>query len=343
MATTTTLAVLPKFPMVDQLTEASADGYPVNNARFDCVPCSFAAAIEYYTGQHMTGQELKDAEYGATYANAGTALRRYVDDATDMARAKYHVTAVPYNNASTIWLVGRIHTWLRQGYPVIATIPSQWGTAHDMATLAYPPFSTHVVCFYGEIAGGLEAMNPWGGFSHQGSDEYWQGRLCEGQIWAVVREASVPQTQASNVPTGWTDDGVTLKAPDGTPIAKGFRDYVLSHGWVANNTPMGPERVITSGSIEYGNSKVGPGSRQDFRFCSLGWTQAWGVYVIAVGQDITALVGQLSAAQAQIAALQAQIKQLQNQPPVPPASPPDPLKDAALDVATRLKALLGKL
>lgn len=35
---------------------------------------------------------------GETYANSGTALRRYVDNATDLARKKYHVTAVPYNN-----------------------------------------------------------------------------------------------------------------------------------------------------------------------------------------------------------------------------------------------------
>lgn len=187
---TATLHVLPKFPFIDQLSEKDgATDYPAENARFDCVPCSFAAAIEYYTGQHVTGDELKDAEYGETYANAGTALRRYIDNATDLARAKYHVTCVPYNNTNTVWLVGRIHTWLAQGYPVIATIPSQWGTAHDMATLAHPPFSTHVICFYGEIAGGLVAMNPWKSYHHQGSDAYWQGRLCEGQIWAVVKEA----------------------------------------------------------------------------------------------------------------------------------------------------------
>lgn len=192
------LAVLPNFPLISQLDDHPTDGNPPENARFDCVPASLAAAIQYYTGQRVSPDALKDAEYGESYANAGTALRRYVDDATDLARARYHVTCVPYNNTNTVWLVGRIHTWLAQGYPVIATIPSQWGTAHDMATLAHPPFSTHVICFYGEIAGGLVSMNPWGGFAHSGSDEYWQGRLCEGQIWAVVKEADVTQANQTN-------------------------------------------------------------------------------------------------------------------------------------------------
>jgi len=198
MTTTPALAVLPNFPMVSQLESSPPDGNPPENARYDCVPASLAAAIEYYDNGTVSPDALKDAEYGESYANAGTSLKRYVDDASDLARAKYHVTCVPYNNTNTVWLVGRIHTWLRQGYPVIATIPSQWGTAHDMATLAHPPFSTHVICFYGEIAGGLEAMNPWGGFSHPGSDEYWQGRLCEGQIWAVVKETDVSQAQSTN-------------------------------------------------------------------------------------------------------------------------------------------------
>lgn len=298
-----TLAVLPGFPIKNQIGEKNPDGKPPENANYDCVPTSFAAAIQYYDGGYVSGDELKDAEYGDKYVGP-TALRAYIDQTSDLARAKYHVTAVPYDNASTVWLVGRVHTWLRQGYPVIATIPSQWGTAHDMATLAHPSFSTHVICFYGEIDGGLEAANPWGAFSQQGSDAYWQGRLCEGQIWAVVREKDIVALQ---VPTGWHDSGTTITAPNGVPITQGFRDYVLTHSWAANNVPLAPERVVSAGSIEYASANAGPGSRQDFRFCSLGWTEKTGVYVIAVGQDLTVLAQQVSASQAQIAALQKQL------------------------------------
>lgn len=183
------VAILPNFPMKNQLTEKTADGKPPENARFDCVAVSFASAIQFYDGGYISGDELKDAEYGDTYANAGTALWKYVDNATDLARSKYHCTAVPFNDSNTNNLVGRVHTWLRQGIPVIATIPSAWGTAHPMNVLDQPNFSTHVICFYSE-EGGLTAMNPWGGFKQTEPDSWWEGRLCYGQVWAVVREGA---------------------------------------------------------------------------------------------------------------------------------------------------------
>lgn len=335
------MATLPNFPMVNQLNDKPPDGNPPENARYDCVPASLAAAIMYYRGGVVSPDELKDAEYGETYANAGTALRRYVDDATDLARTKYHVTAVPYNNTNTIALVGRIHTWLKQGYPVIATIPSQWGTAHDMATLAQSPFSTHVIVFYGEIAGGLVAMNPWGGFSHQGSDAYWQGRLCDGQIWAVVKES----VTVSGVPSGWKDDGKTLIAPNGVPVVRGFRAYVLAHEWAANNWPLKPEQAVAQ--IEPGNAAMGKGARQDFRMTSLGCQQhadgSWGSpYVIYVGQDLLALETQLAAALAHVAQLEAQVADLQKQPPTPAPTPqPGPVEQAAMQMVQAYAAFLA--
>ena len=243
---------------------------------------------------------------------------------------------MPYNNSNTVWLVGRIHTWLAQGYPVIATIPSQWGTAHDMATLAHPPFSTHVVCFYGEIAGGLESMNPWHGVNHTGSDEYWQGRLCEGQIWAVVKEADVPAA-VTGVPADWKDDGVTLTAPNGQRVKAGFREYVLAHNWAANNWPVGDEYNTAPNPVERANPKSGAGSRQEFRFNALIWTQAAGVYVPSIGTEYATVASALTTAQAQVAALQAQLAAAQQ------AAKDDPVKDAALHALQAVKAALGEL
>ena len=339
MATAPALAVLPNFPFKDQLTEKSADGYPPENARFDCVATSFAAAIQYYDGGYVSGDELKDAEYGETYANAGTALRRYIDDATDLARAKYHVNCVPYNNNNTVWLVGRIHTWLKQGYPVIATIPSQWGNAYDMATLAQSPFSTHVIVFFSE-EGGLTAMNPWGGFRHTGSDAYWQARLCDGQIWAVVKESA----NVSGVPSGWKDDGKTLIAPNGVPVVRGFRTYVLAQNWQPNNWPLKPEMAVAQ--IEPGNAAMGKGARQDFRMTSLGCQQhadgSWGSpYMIYVGQDLLALETQLAAALAHVSQLEAQVADLQKQPaPAPQPIPIDPKASEALAALVELAKAL---
>ena len=138
------------------------------------------------------------------------------------------------------------------------------------------------------------------------------------------------------VPSGWKDDGKTLVAPNGVPVIRGFRDYVLSYaggsgGWEANNWPLKPEQVVTSGSIEPGNASIGPGSRQDFRYRSLGWTQTRNVYVIYSGQDILALESQLAAANAQIAHLEAQLKQ---------TPPPDPKATEAMAALVELAKAL---
>jgi cell division protein FtsB len=84
---------------------------------------------------------------------------------------------------------------------------------------------------------------------------------------------------------------------------------------------------------------MGPGSRQDFRFKSLGWTTKTGVYEIAVGQDIVALEAQLAASLAHVSALEAQVQQLQNQP-APVVTPPDPKAVEALNAVMELAKAL---
>lgn len=295
------MATLANFPMKNQLTAPAgpldADGIN-DNPRFNCVDESLAAAIQYLTGKTVYGEELKDAEYGDKY-QGGTALRVYVDNATDRARAKYGVTAEAFNSTDTTKLISQARAWIRAGYPVIVTIPSAWGTAHTQAQLAKPSFSTHVVCLYSEFGGNskmassLTAMNPWGGVSQAEFDTWWKDRLCYGQVWRIYKEEAVATTTTKGVPTGWKDDGKTLVAPNGVPVKMGFRDWVLAHAWDANNWPLAAESVISSGSIEPGNASIGPGSRQDFRLTSLGWTSSRNVYVIYVGQDIRALQTQL--------------------------------------------------
>jgi hypothetical protein len=112
--------------------------------------------------------------------------------------------------------------------------------------------------------------------------------------WAAIEAAHVtgfimlePQEVASvGVPKGWTDDGTTLKAPDGTPVIKGFRNYILANVWNPDDYPLAGE--FASDSIEPGNAEIGAGSRQDFRLSSLGWTTKLGVYRVWLGQDVVA-------------------------------------------------------
>lgn len=121
----------------------------------------------------------------------------------------------------------------------------------------------------------------------------------------------------AGVPSGWSDDGTTLKAPNGVPVVFGFRNAVLHAGeagaeipvpWEAMNYPLAAE--YASASIEPGNPSIGGGSRQDFRLGSLGYTTTRGVYRIWIGQDVLALGAVARQAQqsiAQTAALQAKL------------------------------------
>jgi hypothetical protein len=131
---------------------------------------------------------------------------------------------------------------------------------------------------------------------------------------AVYPKIQIGGQSMAGVPSGWSDDGTTLKAPNGIAVIKGFRNGILHAGesgadipvpWEADNWPLAPE--YTSASIEPGNPAIGAGSRQDFRKGSLGWTESKNVYRIWVGQDVQFYAKALADAKAQIAALQAQV------------------------------------
>lgn len=106
------------------------------------------------------------------------------------------------------------------------------------------------------------------------------------------------------VPTGWSDDGTTLVAPNKVPVVKGFRARVLTGPWDARDWPLAAE--YGSDSIEPGNPAIGAGTRQDFRMTSLGWTESRGVYRIWTGQDLRALSAQVADLERQLAALKRQ-------------------------------------
>lgn len=79
------------------------------------------------------------------------------------------------------------------------------------------------------------------------------------------------------VPTGWRDDGHTLTAPNGHTVVLGFRDWVLTHPWMADNQPLEQEHPIPAGY-----------TRQVFAYTELRWTPATNVYVGALGSDLIA-------------------------------------------------------
>jgi hypothetical protein len=302
---------IPGVPLVDQLHEGTSDGQPDENARDNCVFASNAAMATAYLHKPFNGDQLKDMDnnYGQGYV--GFASEANLVDT--MARLGIKVARVAHDTQQE--LIDELHWHIPQGHACIITMPSQWGTAPPNPRTYRGYSHVGLACGVGHDGpdGAIRVMNPWGGFWHDGSDSYWAARLLEGEIW--VGEYVGGKTMGNQVPSGWKDDGKTLVAPNGVPVMRGFRDYALAWpgGWEANNWPLKPEQTITSGSIEPGNTSIGPGSRQDFRYRSLGWTASRNVYVIYSGQDLLALESQLATMQAHVAQLEAQVKQLQDQ------------------------------
>ena len=326
---------IPGVPLINQLKEPTSDGRPDENARDNCVFASNAAMATAYLHKPFNGDQLKDMDnnYGQGYV--GFASEANLLDT--MARLGIKVARVKHDTQQE--LVDELH-WQIEHYhhACIVTMPSRWNSAVEDAGKDWNPRTyrgySHVGLACGTGPGMIRVMNPWGGFWHDGSDSYWSARLLEGEIWVGTLIEGVSQMA---VPSGWKDDGKTLVAPNGIPVVHGFRDYVLAHAWATNNWPLAPEQVTTSGSIEPGNASIGPGSRQDFRLTSLGWTQSRNVYVIYVGQDVQALSHQLAAANQHVSQLEAQIAQMQQQQQTPPDPKATESLAALVELAKALK------
>ena len=87
------------------------------------------------------------------------------------------------------------------------------------------------------------------------------------------------------VPQGWSDDGTTLKAPNGFIVVKDFRNHILaSRSWPSWDVPLQEQEVRTL--IEESNPGLGGGIRQIFSGHMLEWTSKIGVQEAHVGQEL---------------------------------------------------------
>lgn len=91
------------------------------------------------------------------------------------------------------------------------------------------------------------------------------------------------------VPANWHDDGKVLTAPNGIQVTQGFRSFVLNKqgGWPSANWPT--ETAIGKTPLQISNPSLGGGTRQLFRWTTLGWTPKLGVFEIWTGPEIEAL------------------------------------------------------
>lgn len=104
---------------------------------------------------------------------------------------------------------------------------------------------------------------------------------------------------------GWTDDGTTLKSPDGTPVTLGFRDHILNGNWDPANVPLESAQHFTI--LEQSNPSLGAGQRQLCRKTSLEYTPKQGVFEGWIGKELQWHIKQYAALQSQVADLQNQL------------------------------------
>jgi N-acetyl-anhydromuramyl-L-alanine amidase AmpD len=120
-------------------------------------------------------------------------------------------------------------------------------------------------------------------------------------LWAYLANGG----NTMNVPNGWSDDGHTLKAPDGTPVILGFRDHVLNSNWDPTNVPLEPEQHELI--LEQSNPSLGSGQRQRFRWKTLEYTQKMGVFEAWTGPELLWYEQQYKQLLAKVADLQQQL------------------------------------
>ena len=109
----------------------------------------------------------------------------------------------------------------------------------------------------------------------------------------------------TQVPTNWTDDGHTLKSPDGTPVTLGFRDHVLGSNWDPTNVPLEAEHHDLI--LEQSNTSLGAGQSQMFRKTRMEYTPKLGVFEGWLGQELLWYQKQYQALLAKVADLQQQL------------------------------------
>lgn len=233
---------------------------------------------------------------------------------------------------STALDINVVKQWIEAGYPVILAIeePSVFDMALGRGPYPWTPSGSHIFLVTGVASDGNvlvrdpanctnlydpNSLRP-GPRTYKASALQLVSATVAVPPWMPRPTSDIPPTGGQNmsVPANWQDDGTTLTAPNGVHVVHGFRDYVLANNWDPANWPLAAERGLTT--LELSNPSLGGGTQQLFRWTALEWTQAHGVFVAWVGQELSYYQQQYqkiydayNQAQAQIQQLEAQLQQ----------------------------------
>jgi hypothetical protein len=322
---------------------------------------AFSAANVFYSTQpgtpnHYTAEQvdqLADKWYtrdtGSITSSQGLSEKQLQDMLSGMGLAWETIPIT--NNGSTN--DEAVRSALRAGKLVLVCAAED--SFFDLE-IGRPPYSwntkpfNHCIVASGLITSGPWAGNVWvrdtvavsGGYPPSTKRPYDIGKMQYVSLTAVVPSWLKGETSMSNIPQGWTDNGSILTAPNGVTVAHGFRDYILSNTWDADDIPLRVEYQVSSVLLH--NTAVGPGARLLCKKSYLWYTIGTGV------RKEPYTPWELDSAYNVIATQQAEISALKAQPaPAPMPNVLDALShvEAALAaagvVATELQKVLPDL
>lgn len=252
--------VLPDYPLVDQLHEPTSDGLADENARMNCVFASFASAVKYLCRpdhQDANGDYIKDKSpaYGQGYMG-GSAAETVAPTVKELYDVSTTVQRSSDRNQLLAWCIQNID----RGHPSMITMPSAWNSQKDQPGYNpnAPNFPTHAGNAFGYNPSTRELLvaNPWGGFVHRGTYQYWVDRFCYQKVYDLALIGAGPMP----LPTGWRDDGKTLSQDQtGFVVVKGFRQFILDQPyWPAWDVPIENEHEMPAGvPLELSNPEYG--------------------------------------------------------------------------------------
>jgi hypothetical protein len=306
--------VLPNYPLVDQLHEPTSDHLLDENARMNCVPASNAGIVKFKcfpNHQDVNGDFLKDHVYGQGHTGGGSQ-----EAYAPFLKSEYGIETTIQRSADRMQLVQWAINNISIGDPSMITMPSAWNSQITQPNYNpnAPDWPTHagVVFGFNPTTHELLIANPWGGFIHRGTYQYWADRFCFEKVYheSLAGVAHMP------LPTGWKDVNSQL-TQDQTPyvVEKGMRQKILDAPyWNPANVPIGNEKKLAAGEVlELSNPAYGAGDQVDvqqrFRMSWLAARQdkngVWSVTEEWVGVEADWLRHEVDRLNAEVATLKA--------------------------------------
>ena len=315
------------FPIVSQ--------FEPQESAYECV--AFSVAICRFAGQAGKGpagvnedvDQLADTWYGKLTGSFGAGNTQGLSTAQEeqiIVGVGNHYQELPISASSQHDSnIANVKGALKRGYPVLIcgaeTGMYDLGLG-DRVPYSWTPTGSHCIVAAGIASDGNLLVRDPANVDNSGprpgprTYDISKLNLNSGIVfvptWMPRPDPNTDWTKepTPGVPQGWSDDGTTLKAPNGFIVVKDFRNHILaSRSWPSWDVPLQEQEARTL--IEESNPGLGGGIRQIFSGHMLEWTSKIGVQEAHVGQELLFVLNDRARIQAADDQAQAQLKDAQ--------------------------------